>query len=97
MPHSLSQGHAEAFLAARYGDVQDVRPLTGGFWSAAFAFQHAGRELVLRFGARADWFEADRMATTFASLDLPVPEILEVGEALDSAYAISVRCSRNVP
>jgi hygromycin-B 4-O-kinase len=91
MPHSLSQSQAEAFLVARYGDVQDVRPLTGGFWSAAFAFQHAGRELVLRFGSRADWFEADRIAATFASPSLPVPEVLEVGEALDSAYAISVR------
>jgi len=66
--------------------------LGGGFWSSAYSFSHAGRELVLRFGACKDWFEADRAALAFASPDLPVPEVAEVGEAFDGAYAISVRC-----
>ncbi len=37
------------------------------------------------------------MATTFASPNLPVPEVLEVGEALDSAYADIGALPRNEP
>ncbi len=66
-------------------------PLIGGFWSSAYSFRHAGRELVLRFGARKDWFEADKAAMAFAGPDLPVPEVVEIGDAFDGAYAISVR------
>src|SRR5258708_11885802 len=92
MPHRVSQGQAQEFLAGQYGAVEELRPLGGGFWSSAYSFSHAGRELVLRFGANKDWFEADRAALAFASPDLPVPEVAEVGEAFDGAYAISVRC-----
>ena len=92
MPHRVSQGQAQEFLAGKYGAVEELRPLGGGFWSSAYSFSHAGRELVLRFGANKDWFEADRAALAFASPDLPVPEVVEVGEGFDGAYAISVRC-----
>lgn len=91
MPHRVSQSQAQEFLAARYGAVAELRTLGGGFWSSAYSFSRAGRELVLRFGANQDWFEADRAAMAFASSDLPVPEVVEVGEAFDGAYAISVR------
>src|SRR5260370_42603538 len=92
MPDRVSQGQAREFLAGKYGAVDELRTLGGGFWSSAYSFSHAGRELVLRFGANKDWFEADRAALAFASPDLPVPEVAEVGEAFDGAYAISVRC-----
>src|SRR5258708_10204998 len=92
MPHRVSQGQAQEFLAGKYGAVEELRPLGGGFWSSAYSFSHDGRELVLRFGAGKDWFEADRAALAFASPDLPVPEVVEVGEAFGGAYAISVRC-----
>lgn len=92
VPHRLSQSQAQEFLAGKYCAVEELRPLGGGFWSSAYSFSHAGRELVLRFGANKDWFEADRAALAFASPDLPVPEFVEVGEAFDGAYAISVRC-----
>jgi aminoglycoside phosphotransferase (APT) family kinase protein len=82
---------AQAFLAGRYGAVEELRPLPGGFWSSAYSFGHSGRELVLRFGAHKDWFEAERSAMAFASPALPVPEVIEIGDAFDGAYAISVR------
>ncbi|MGH7692809.1 MAG: phosphotransferase family protein [Candidatus Dormibacteria bacterium] len=91
MPHQVSRSEAQEFLAHKYGAVEALRPLGGGFWSSAYSFSHAGRELVLRFGANRDWFEADRAASAFDSPDLPVPEVVEVGEALGGAYAISVR------
>lgn len=36
-------------------------------------------------------FEADRAAVRFDSQELPVPEIVEIGEAFSLAFAISVR------
>lgn len=73
------------------GGVRDVEPLTGGFWSTAYAYGFCDRELVLRLGAFADGFEMDRAAMAFARPGLPVPDVLEIGEAFDGAYAISVR------
>lgn len=89
--HRVSQSQAQEFLAGKYGAVEELRPLRGGFWSSAYSFSRAGHELVLRFGPNKDWFEIDRAALAFASPDLPVPEVVEVGEAFDGAYAISVR------
>jgi aminoglycoside phosphotransferase (APT) family kinase protein len=91
MGHRVVESQAREFLAGKYGAVEELRPLGGGFWSSAYAFSHAGRALVVRFGPRADWFEADRAATAWSSPELPIPEVLEVGDALGGAYAISVR------
>jgi aminoglycoside phosphotransferase (APT) family kinase protein len=86
-------GEAQAFLAGRYHAVEEVRPLGRGAWSSAYSFVLAGRPLIVRFGPRRDWFEADRRAMAFASPELPVPEVLEVGNAFGGAYAISARHS----
>ena len=92
MPGRVSLDEAAAFLAARHSSgVEDVEILRGGFWSAAFGYRADGRELVVRFGERRDWFEVDRAAMAFAAPDLPVPEVLEIGDAFGGAYAISVR------
>jgi aminoglycoside phosphotransferase (APT) family kinase protein len=91
VPHRVSQSQAQEFLAGKYGAVEKLGPLGGGFWSTAYSFSHAGRELVLRFGPNKDWFEADRAAMAFASPELPVPEVVEIGDAFDGAYSISAR------
>ena len=89
--HRISPSQAREFLEGRYGAVEELEPLDGGFWSSAYAFGHAGRELVVRFGTTKDWFEADRAAMAFSSAALPVPDVVEIGDAFDGAYAISVR------
>jgi aminoglycoside phosphotransferase (APT) family kinase protein len=82
----------EAFLHDVHGSrVSQIHPLDGGFWSSAFAYQVETRELVLRVGTVREGFEMDRVAMTFDRPDLPVPEVLEVGEWLGHAYAISAR------
>ncbi len=88
---SLSKQEVLDFLKARFGQVEDLEQLGGGFWSAAYGFRSAGRDLVARFGTDRSWFEADRLAMAFASADLPVPEIVEIGDGPGGAYAISVR------
>ena len=69
----------------------DVTPLTGGFWSAAFAYQHDGREFVIRFNDNAEGFRIDQAAFAFARTGLPIPEVFEIGSALGVSYAISRR------
>jgi aminoglycoside phosphotransferase (APT) family kinase protein len=83
---------ARTFLADRYGgEVRAVVELRGGYWSSAFAFRLDGRDLVARFGRWREDYEKDRAAMAFAGPDLPVPGVLEIGDAFDGAYAISER------
>lgn len=81
-----------AFLADRHGGpVADLTPLRGGFWSSAYSYAFGDQELVLRVGSMREGFEADRAAMAFTSPSLPVPDVLEIGDAFDASYAISVR------
>jgi aminoglycoside phosphotransferase (APT) family kinase protein len=89
--HLVVENQAHEFLASRYGAVDELRALEGGFWSSAYSFSRAGRPLVVRFGANRDWFEVDRAAMAFASSDLPVPEVIEIGDAFGGAYVVSAR------
>jgi aminoglycoside phosphotransferase (APT) family kinase protein len=84
----------EGFLRGWHGGapVRDLEPLTGGYWSSAWAYDVGDDRLVARFGEMKDGFEADRDAMAYASADLPVPDVLDVGDApWGGAYAISRR------
>src|SRR5438067_6932031 len=83
---------AARFLAERYGrSAGSVAALGGGDWSRAFSFRLDNRDLVVRFGRYLEDFTKDQKAMAFARPDLPVPAVLEVGEALGVFYAISER------
>jgi aminoglycoside phosphotransferase (APT) family kinase protein len=83
---------ARTFLADRYrGTATAVVELRGGDWSSAFGFQLDGHDLVARFGRWRDDFEKDAAAMAFAGPDLPIPRVLEIGDAFEGAYAISER------
>ncbi len=83
---------AREFLGSRFGsDVTDVAELGRGAWSRAFSFRLAERELVIRFGQHRVDYEIDQRALAYATPDLPVPAVIEIGTALDGAYAISER------
>lgn len=45
----------------------------------------------MRLGQSADWFEIDRDAMAYAREGLPVPAVLDIGNAFGGAYAISER------
>lgn len=88
----VDEVQAAAFLTERYGqDLQAVTPVGHGDWSRAYAFRHAGRDFVIRFGAHAEDFAKDRLAARYASPDLPVPRVIEIGPAYGSFYAVSER------
>lgn len=83
---------AAAFLTERFGPgVRGVTHLGGGDWSRAFAFDVDDRRLVARFGQHREDYERDRRAMAFSGPDLPVPAVVEIGEALGGHYAISER------
>jgi aminoglycoside phosphotransferase (APT) family kinase protein len=89
---NITIDQARAFLANRYRSrATAVAELRGGDWSSAFAFQLDGLDLVARFGQWRDDFEKDAAAMAFAGPDLPIPRVLEIGDAFGGAYAISER------
>lgn len=82
----------ERFLTERHGQpVEKLEQLTGGFWSTAWAYGVGDRALIARFGSLREGFDADRDAMAFTRPDLPVPQVLEIGDAFGESYAISVR------
>jgi hygromycin-B 4-O-kinase len=90
----VSADRAAAFLANRFGDpVPVIEPLRQGAWSNAYGFHHAGGDFVIRFSAYADDFARDRIAAGYATRDLPIPKVTEVGETMGGYYAISERAS----
>jgi hygromycin-B 4-O-kinase len=82
----------EAFLATRFErESSNAVPIDAGVWSKAFAFRRADRDYVIRFGAHQEDFAKDRFAARFASPALPIPRVVELGEAFGAYYAISER------
>jgi hygromycin-B 4-O-kinase len=80
------------FLSARLGgSIEDVERVGHGAWSKAFGFRHAGAAFVARFSALDEDFRKDQRVMRFASGDLRVPRIVEIGPAFGGSYAISER------
>jgi len=73
------------------GPITDLASLRGGYWSSAYSYRAGGRDLVVRFGQKREGYEMDQRAAQWAGPELPIPEVLAVGDALGGAFAISVR------
>jgi hygromycin-B 4-O-kinase len=84
---------ATSFLVARFGDgVVDVAEAPRqGDWSVAYFFGVDGGHFVLRFAPWRDNFETDRAIAEHASADLPIPRVVEIGDACGYHYAVSER------
>ncbi|SFS64623.1 aminoglycoside phosphotransferase family protein [Paenibacillus sp. BC26] len=77
------------------GDLSWWEPVAEGEESQAFAIRYGGGEYILRVNRSAEGFRKDEYCYRhFASADLPIPEIITIGE-LDDAYAYCI--SRRVP
>lgn len=88
----LSLDTADRFIAGRYGArAGPLAPLGAGEWSRAYAFTLDGRDMVVRFGVHVSDFSKDRIMGTFASPRLPIPRVLESGEAPEGYFAVSER------
>ena len=91
MPISLTPDQAAAELRARGHDATDVVALSGGLWSAAFAFRENEGDYVVRFHERRDDLEKDRFAERWAAHGLRIPHMVEIGDVPVGAYGISER------
>ena len=90
--HTVDITQAQAFLASHLGvGVAEVVRIGEGAWSRCFGFTYGGQNLVIRFGRYVSDFQKDRLAHTYATPDLPIPEVLEIGQVTDGYYAISRR------
>jgi len=86
-----SPAEAAAFLTQRFGDVREIVRLQGGEWSTAFGFSAGGQDLVARFGQHAEDYAKDRSASAWSRPDLPIPRVIELGDAFGRSFAVSER------
>jgi hygromycin-B 4-O-kinase len=92
---SLSPSTIHGMLQQRWGTIADFIPLAEGLDSQAFGFCHGAADYVVRINQSIDGFTKDQFIyRRFASPDLPIPEVLDVGH-LDDAHAFCV--SRRLP
>ncbi|NBD23809.1 phosphotransferase family protein [Paenibacillus glycinis] len=83
---------ANRFVKDRFGErARNLAPLGSGDWSRAYSFLLDGRDRVIRFGAHRDDFEKDRVMGAYASAELPIPAVIEVGETESGFFAVSER------
>lgn len=79
------------FLSNHSGaPVSDLRRLSGGEFSRAYAYRQNDQNLVMRVSSASEAFEKDRIAyRRCRDLGLPMPAILEIGTLDAERYAIS--------
>jgi len=92
----LDSAQVAAFVGDRLGgDIDAIERIGHGEWSTAFSLRKrtvgGAQDYVVRFGATDDDFLKDRRAMAYASADLPIPKIVEIGQAFGGFYAISER------
>ena len=80
-----------AFLSERFELVSDVEELQPGGWSSAYSFRSGQHDLILRVGDHAEDFNKERYASTWHVAGVPVPEVLDLGEAFNGFYIVSQR------
>jgi hygromycin-B 4-O-kinase len=88
----LTAVQVQTFLTEHlHRPVSGVIPLSGGEWSQAFGFQETNLDYVIRFGHHKNDYLIDQYAVHYATAKLPIPKVLEIGEAFDGYFAISER------
>ncbi len=92
----LEVAAVQTFLRRRFGSgMRDLSELRPGTWSRVYAFQVDNHAYIARFSAHRGDFEKDLRAAQFSrqpgARGLPVPRVIEIGEALGVSYALSER------
>ncbi len=88
----MGDDEAQLFIQRRYGSrASALAPLAGGEWSRAYALTLDGKDVVVRFGAHGEDFAKDQRMAGHSSDLLPIPAVLEIGEAPGGFYVVSER------
>ena len=83
---------ARTFLQAHLATPPQELVLIGaGAWSRCYGYRVGGEAYAIRFGAHVEDFRKDQRAAAYASADLPIPRVLEIGETLGGYFAIAER------
>ena len=69
--------------------IGQISRIGQGDWSQTFSFSMDGKMHIARFGQYDEDYRKDEFAMRFRSPQLPIPRILQIGEAFDGYYAIS--------
>ena len=89
---SIDIEQATEFLHRRFSNqVSSIEYVGEGAWSRCFGFKLEQEDLVIRFGRHLADFQKDQIASKYATADLPIPKVVEIGEAEGMFYAISTR------
>ncbi len=89
---SIDIKQATKFLKRRFAkQVSTIQYVGEGAWSRCFGFKLGQDDLVIRFGRHLSDFQKDQIASKYATADLPIPKVAEIGEAEGMFYAISTR------
>jgi hygromycin-B 4-O-kinase len=92
MTEILNQSGVQSFIDDRFGDrASEVTRLSGGDWSQAYALSLDGTQVVARFGTHGEDYKKDRVASGWASDELPIPKVLELDETKVGFFALSSR------
>jgi hygromycin-B 4-O-kinase len=89
---AVTSKQVQDFLNDELGiNASEVAVVGAGAWSKCFGFRQGNDELVVRFGQHLDDFEKDKFAYTYTSATLPIPKVLDIGQAFGGYYAMSTR------
>lgn len=79
-------------IARDFDKPSECRPITEGEESQTFAICVGGEDFVLRVNRTAAGFHKDAFChSRFASRDLPIPEVVAIGEIEDHTWCVSRR------
>ena len=89
----LTESDVQKFLLERVSpEVTDVSPIEQqGEWALAYSFSDGDSERIVRFSKMDEDFRKDQFAKTFSSSRLPIPQVLDIGQAFGGFYAVSVK------
>jgi len=88
----VTDAEARRFVAEYYGRrAEDVRALSAGEWSQAYAFVLDNQPVVIRFGDHVEDFRKDQAMASRSCPVLPIPAVIEIGAAWDAYFAVSER------
>lgn len=91
-PENIQLPEVEQFLRERgWPGVRAITHVGHGEWSMAFNFSSADKTYVVRFSAFEEDFGKDQFAARWACPELPIPRVLELGQAFDGFYAVAER------
>jgi hygromycin-B 4-O-kinase len=89
---TIDTAQAEAFLVSHFDPAStEVEQIGEGAWSRCFGFRRGSQQLAIRFGLHVDDFQKDYLASAYRAPNLPIPEVLAIGDAYGGYYAISTR------